>query len=112
MTPTTVAGSAAAVPRGLEVLFLPETSRVAELRRVTAAHLRSWGLEVLGDSATLIVCELITKTIWHGRGHGAVNLMSTPCGQVPRIEVANPAPAWRAEQEVSKRQYSLAEGKS
>lgn len=114
MTLTTVAGSAAAVPRGFAVNFLPDTSHVAQMRRITAAQARSWGLEALVDSATLVVPELITNAIHHGDKHSAVHLTVTPFDQVLRIEVAdgNPALAQRTEQAVSKRQYSPAEGKS
>lgn len=40
-----------AVVRGFDVDFLPAAVRVGHMRRITAAHLRQWGLAVLTDTA-------------------------------------------------------------
>lgn len=76
------------------VAFTPDETRVARMRRITAAQLRYWN--VTGDLAkdiVLAVSELVTNGIQHG--HGAVGLKAICAADVLRIEVTdgNPAPA-------------------
>jgi len=92
MTATT-AVARDAVPRHFEVDFAPAEERVQQMRRITTARLRHWGLGMLVDSATLIVSELVTNAIQHG--HGEVLLKVAYDAHALRIEVtdSNPAPA-------------------
>ncbi|MEU0843919.1 ATP-binding protein [Streptomyces sp. NPDC005962] len=93
MTATPAVPSAArqAVPRCFEEDFLPEDRRVPQMRRITTARLRHWGLATLVDSATLIVSELVTNAIQHGRGRVELKVMC--CGNTVRIEVTDGSPA-------------------
>ncbi|MEU5839770.1 ATP-binding protein [Streptomyces diacarni] len=76
-----------------EADFDPADAHVSQMRRMTAHHLRSWGLEELVDSATLVVSELTTNAVRHG--HGRVSLRVQWRLSLLRIEVAdgNPTPA-------------------
>ncbi|MFI0776276.1 ATP-binding protein [Streptomyces sp. NPDC021212] len=95
MTATPAVPSAAhqAVPRCFEEDFPPEVRRVPQMRRITTARLRHWGLAMLVDSATLIVSELVTNAIQHGRGSVALKVIYEV--HALRIEVTddNSAPA-------------------
>lgn len=77
--------------RGFAVEFLPADSRVRRIRRITAAHLRYWGLAALIDSATLAVSELVTNAIRHGEGH-VVGLRVKCSAHALRIEVTDGTP--------------------
>ncbi|WP_326687251.1 MULTISPECIES: ATP-binding protein [unclassified Streptomyces] len=92
---TTVASAAGeATPLGFETGFLPAESRVAEMRRITADHLRCWGLAECVDSAILAVSELVTNAVQYGYGQ-RIGLRVTRSALELRIEVSddNPAPA-------------------
>ncbi|WP_255115193.1 ATP-binding protein [Streptomyces sudanensis] len=48
--------------------FAPSDHRVGHMRRITASHLRHHGCAALIDDAVLVVSELVTNAIRHGRG--------------------------------------------
>ncbi|MGW7004168.1 ATP-binding protein [Streptomyces sp. NPDC054933] len=79
---------------GFEVDFPPADFRVAQMRRITRAHLHHWGLTDLTDNAALLVSELVTNAIRHGQGH-PVGLRVVQSARELRIEVTdgNPTPA-------------------
>ncbi|NNN34641.1 ATP-binding protein [Streptomyces sp. S3(2020)] len=79
---------------GFEVDFLPTDFRVGQMRRITSAHLRLWGLTVVCEAATLVVSELVTNAVRHGRGNPVGFRVISSDGEL-RIEVTdgNPAPA-------------------
>lgn len=79
---------------GFEVDFLPTGFRVGQMRRITAAHLRLWGLTALCDTAMLVVSELVTNAVRHGRGNPVGFRVISSDGEL-RIEVTdgNSAPA-------------------
>lgn len=100
MTPATAAfarASAEKLPQTLctfEVSFAPENSRVAHMRRITAAFLRKWDVcGQLAENIVLAVSELVTNAIQHG--HGEVRLRVRYAAGELRIEVTdgNPEPA-------------------
>ncbi|MEK8170934.1 ATP-binding protein [Streptomyces sp. M19] len=64
MTPTT---AVATTPRCCVVSFLPDPARVARIRRVATAHLRLWELGYLIADVRLLVSELVTNAVVHGR---------------------------------------------
>ncbi|MEU1484515.1 ATP-binding protein [Streptomyces sp. NPDC005752] len=85
---------------GFAVAFTPEKRRVAQMRKITAHHLRRWRVaESTAENVVLAVSELVTNGIQHG--HGAVGLKAICAGGVLRIEVTdeNPAPAQLAKAE-------------
>ncbi|MFJ2783939.1 ATP-binding protein [Streptomyces sp. NPDC093249] len=53
---------------GFEAVMPPERERVAETRRSTAAWLTRWNIPVETDAVVLIVSELVTNAIVHGKG--------------------------------------------
>ncbi|KAF3470070.1 ATP-binding protein [Streptomyces sp. Tu 3180] len=55
-------------PRNEKSIPEGDARRVGAARRLAAARLRYCGLETLVDDATLIVSELVTNAIQHGRG--------------------------------------------
>ncbi|MCX5206728.1 ATP-binding protein [Streptomyces sp. NBC_00237] len=59
---------------GFAVAFAPEESRVGQMRRITTAKLRHWRLDDLVDVATLVVSELVTNAIRHGKAQHPVEL--------------------------------------
>lgn len=79
---------------GFEVNFLPTDLRVGQMRRITLAQLSVWGLTALCDAAMLVVSELVTNAVRHGRGDSVGLRVKTADGEL-RIEVTdgNPAPA-------------------
>ncbi|MET8690534.1 ATP-binding protein [Streptomyces sp. NPDC004732] len=59
----------AGVTRAFVVAMEPDLTRAAQARRITSAHLRLWGLpSAVRDNALLIVSELVTNAVVHGRG--------------------------------------------
>lgn len=79
---------------GFAVAFAPDKRRVAQMRRITATHLRRWRVaEPTAENVVLAVSELVTNGIQHG--HGDVELKAICAADVLRIEVTdgNPAPA-------------------
>lgn len=79
---------------GFKASFLPGKRRTGEMRRLTATHLRLWGLELLADDVTLAVSELVTNAVQHGDG-SPVELQVTRGAHELRVEVTddNPEPA-------------------
>jgi hypothetical protein len=57
----------------------PDPALVRRARRWTAHQLESWGLTAMADSATLVVCELVTNAITASAASPA-----TTCGPAPR----------------------------
>lgn len=97
MTPATAVVPATspadqAVVRGFDVDFLPAAVRVGHMRRITAAHLRQWGLAVLTDTATPAVSELVTNAVQHGQGN-SIALRVRRSAHELRIEVTDGTPA-------------------
>ncbi|GGL61651.1 hypothetical protein GCM10010129_01520 [Streptomyces fumigatiscleroticus] len=45
-----------------------DASRPAQMRRITAARLRYWGLAEMTDDVLLIVSELVTNAVLHSAG--------------------------------------------
>lgn len=92
MTKPAATVSATTAPR-FAVSFEPDVRRVPQMRRITAAFLRHHSLPALADTALLVVSELVTNAVLHGRG--AIGLRMSPCHDGLRIEVSdgNPAPA-------------------
>lgn len=45
-----------------------DARRVAQMRRLGCAFLRFWGFDEVGESAALLISELVTNAIQHGRG--------------------------------------------
>ncbi|MEV0577219.1 ATP-binding protein [Streptomyces sp. NPDC050392] len=79
---------------GFSVTFAPAEYQVAQMRKITANHLRRWRVpETTLDSIVVAVSELVTNGIQHG--HGAIALKAIPCDGVLRVEVTdgNPSPA-------------------
>lgn len=74
--------------RGFEADFLPADVRVGQMRRITTAHLRLWDLTPLIDTATLVVSELVTNAVRHGKGH-PIKLRVTCSAAALRIEVTD-----------------------
>jgi anti-sigma regulatory factor (Ser/Thr protein kinase) len=79
---------------GFEVVFPPADSRIALMRQITAAHLRLWGLTALVDTGVLVVSELLTNAVRHGKGH-AVGFKVTRYAREVHVEVndGTPSPA-------------------
>lgn len=95
-TPAVVAASEPQhnISPGFVVAFTPDTSLVADMRRVTAAHLRLWrASDATTDSVIVAVSELVTNGIQHGIG--AVTLQASHSDGVLRVQVTdgNPRPA-------------------
>ncbi|PAZ12270.1 anti-sigma regulatory factor [Streptomyces sp. SA15] len=97
ITPTVVPNAPAVdhvVARAFEVTFTPADSRVRRMRQVTADQLRLWNLVDLRDDAMIVVSELVTNAIRHGKGR-PIRLRVTRSDTELRVEVAdgNPTPA-------------------
>ncbi|MCB5911975.1 ATP-binding protein [Streptomyces pinistramenti] len=88
-------GAGSAMIRSFERCFLADASRIGEMRRTTAAHLRAWGVQdaVRIDDVVLVVSELVANGIQHGRGPITLRVAHID-GRV-RVEVtdARPVPA-------------------
>ncbi|MEV0478676.1 ATP-binding protein [Streptomyces prunicolor] len=76
---------------GFEAAFLPAERRIGQMRRITRAQLRHWDLAMLTDAATLVVSELVTNAIKHGKGH-PVGLRVRHSAYELRIEVTDGTP--------------------
>ncbi|MCL7381275.1 ATP-binding protein [Streptomyces sp. 35G-GA-8] len=90
-----VAPPAAQLRTGVfEVAMAPDPARVAQIRRITVAHMRLWAVPAtLAEDVRLVVSELVTNAVEHG--HGTVSLRMRHTGSHLHIEVtdANPTPA-------------------
>lgn len=76
---------------GFKVDFPPDERRIGQMRRITRAQLRHWGLAMLTDDATLAVSELATNAIKHGKGQ-PVGLRVRHSAYELRIEVTDGTP--------------------
>jgi anti-sigma regulatory factor (Ser/Thr protein kinase) len=76
---------------GFKVDFLPAEHRIGQMRRITRAQLRHWDLMMLTDDATLVVSELVTNAIKHGKGQ-PVGLRVLHSAYELRIEVTDGTP--------------------
>ncbi|MER5529832.1 ATP-binding protein [Streptomyces sp. NPDC002677] len=65
--------------------------RVGQLRRISAAHLRLWGVESAVDTASLLISELVTNAVRYGETEDINFSVSHWCGEV-RVEVADGTP--------------------
>jgi anti-sigma regulatory factor (Ser/Thr protein kinase) len=77
--------------RGDEPLRTQDARQVGVMRRIAAARLRHWGLEALVDGVMLVVSELVTNAIVHGRG--TVSLSMELRDGYLRVAVQNDVPA-------------------
>ncbi|MDX3387874.1 ATP-binding protein [Streptomyces niveiscabiei] len=82
--------------RTFEVTFLPLFTQVRHMRTITAAYLGLWDLSALKDEVLLVVSELVTNAVRHGKGLPATLHVQCSHGEL-RIDVTdeNPAPARR-----------------
>ncbi|MEV1081949.1 ATP-binding protein [Streptomyces sp. NPDC050211] len=80
-----------AVESGFEVDFLPAEIRTGQMRQITRAQLSQWDLTMLTDDATLVVSELVTNAIKHGKGR-PVGLRVRRSACELRIEVTDGTP--------------------
>jgi anti-sigma regulatory factor (Ser/Thr protein kinase) len=72
---------------------LPQHLRaVRQARHAVRRQLTAWGLAVCCDTAELLVSEMVTNAVRHGRG--AVRLRLGLSAGVVRCEVTDGAPAW------------------
>jgi anti-sigma regulatory factor (Ser/Thr protein kinase) len=86
--------SAAAIGSScFEVAFLPDECRVGQMRRITAAYLRSRGLLPLLHTAQLVVSELVTNSLRHGRGEIGLRVAAGAGGLRIEVRDGNPTPA-------------------
>ncbi|MCP9957428.1 MULTISPECIES: ATP-binding protein [Streptomyces] len=69
--PTTAAGP------GFVVSFTPSERRVGHMRRITAAYLRHRGCAALTDDAVLVVSELVTNAVQHGKGEVGLRISAS-----------------------------------
>lgn len=65
--------------------FIGEPRDVARARHLVAANLRSWGLGRGRGALELVVSELFTNAVQHGRG--PVELRLTRTDEVVRVEI-------------------------
>jgi anti-sigma regulatory factor (Ser/Thr protein kinase) len=72
-------------PMRLLVCYPPEPENVAKLHHAGALVLRLWGLECLTDVATLLISELVTNAVLHGRG--TISFTLTVQGAEVRLQV-------------------------
>ncbi|MGX4690044.1 ATP-binding protein [Streptomyces sp. JNUCC 63] len=78
---------------GAEWTFSADPGAVRTARAAVRGQLRSWDLESLGDTAALLVSELVTNSLRHATGPIGVRLLR-PVG-LPRVllvEVSDPLP--------------------
>ncbi|MFI5749105.1 ATP-binding protein [Streptomyces sp. NPDC051644] len=72
----------------------PEPIRVAHLRRITGVLLRFWAVPApLAQEVVLVVSELVTNAIEHGRGTVRLRLSLTGGELLVEVIDGNPAPA-------------------
>ncbi|MFE0418274.1 ATP-binding protein [Streptomyces tendae] len=91
MSPTTVLDQAEC---RFEAVIDADPLRVFQARQAASAILRLWGMGgSLVDDVQLVVSELVTNAIEHGRGRIAMKI--TEVGGMVKVEVSdcNPAPA-------------------
>lgn len=76
-----------------EWTFPADPGAVRTARAVVRGKLRGWGLDNLGDLATLLVSELVTNALRHATGPIGVRLVR-PAGlpDVLVVEVSDPLP--------------------
>ncbi|MFF5567690.1 ATP-binding protein [Streptomyces sp. NPDC012623] len=87
--------------RAFEVAMTPDRVRVAQIRRIAVAHMRLWAVPTpMAEEARLVVSELVTNAIEHGRG--AVLLRMRHTDDKLRIEVTDENPAHAQLQEADR----------
>ncbi|MFD4554868.1 ATP-binding protein [Streptomyces sp. NPDC058469] len=74
-----------------KVDFIPAEIRAAQMRQITRDHLSQWDLITLTDDATLVVSELVTNAVKHGKGR-PVGLRVRRFADELRIEVTDGTP--------------------
>ncbi|GFH39470.1 ATP-binding protein [Streptomyces pacificus] len=81
-------------PSSVDVAFVREASRVAQARRIGAAWLRNVCRVPQGrvDSAEVVISELVSNAIVHGRGSTVGLRLRRTAGQV-RLEVDDRSPS-------------------
>ena len=72
-----------------EVEFAPDSAELTRLRDHTRQTLHQWGLDGLASVACLLVTELATNAIQHGRQPARLRLVH---GDLLRIEVTDTHP--------------------
>ncbi|MGI5137268.1 MULTISPECIES: ATP-binding protein [unclassified Streptomyces] len=76
-----------------EWTFPADPGAVRTARAVVRGQLRTWGLDVLGDVAALLVSELVTNALRHAKGPIGVRLARTDEGDPALlVEVSDPLP--------------------
>jgi anti-sigma regulatory factor (Ser/Thr protein kinase) len=73
------------------LLSTRDARRVGEMRRIGLAWLRYWGLAELIDTALILISELVTNALKHGKGEEIGFSISYRYGQV-RFEVMDGSP--------------------
>lgn len=76
---------------GIRLLFPAEKDSPRHARRVVLETLRRWGRNDLSDDAALIVTELASNAILHGRGRFRLTISSR--GEAVRIEIEDTSTA-------------------
>ncbi|MFF7334577.1 ATP-binding protein [Streptomyces sp. NPDC090306] len=77
----------------VEWTFPADPGAVRSARAVVREQLRTWGLEMLDDSATLLVSELVTNSLRHASGPIEVRLVHpSHLPGVLLVEVSDPLP--------------------
>ena len=74
-----------------EALRPEDARRVAQMRRLGCASLRYWGFDAVAESAELLISELVTNALQHGRGT-SVGFSISCDGATVRIEVEDDSP--------------------
>jgi anti-sigma regulatory factor (Ser/Thr protein kinase) len=66
-----------ATERSVSRVFSSEVAEVVQARRMVEAHMRAWGYLHEVETITLLVSELVTNAVIHGRGPVHVTLTDT-----------------------------------
>ena len=82
-------GAAGPAPAEVRLALRPVPASAGEARRFVVAALRDWDLEDLGDTAALLVSELVTNAILHARSEVTVAVRAL--GDAVRVEVVDEA---------------------
>lgn len=72
----------------------PEYARVAEMRHAVADRMRDWDvLQPVADTVVLVVSELVTNSIVHGRGDVHVSMRQLCAGLYIKVADESTVPA-------------------
>ncbi|MET9297411.1 ATP-binding protein [Streptomyces sp. NPDC003077] len=73
------------------VSFAPEKHLVGQVRRFGTAQLRRWNLSHLTETAELLISELVTNAVVHGKGPDVCVSLAHAAGRL-HIEVTDGSP--------------------